>query len=166
MKIEINNRQKRLKINKKAAERLTSFLMQKAARLLQDREWAEISVVIADSRLMSAVNTEFMNDTSPTDVLSFTLPPIPGEPPLFSGEIFVNAEISAETGAGKPDETAHELALYIAHGCDHLMDQEDRTQAERRAMRSRELRWLKEAAIQGLLKGFVSTSGKKTPGRK
>jgi len=160
MKIAINNRQKRLKINKKAALNLTSFLMQKASRLLPARKWAEISVVIADNALTSSLNTEFMNDASPTDVLSFALPPMPGETVLFSGEIFVNAEIAMEIGGGNAAKTEHEMALYIAHGCDHIMDQDDRTASERKTMRSRELRWLKEAATLGFLKGFVSPSGK------
>lgn len=160
MKIAINNRQKRLTINKKAAGCLISFLMQKASRLLPERKWDEISVVIADNALMSAVNTEFMNDSSPTDVLSFALPPMPGEPDLFSGEVFVNAEIALEIGGGNAAKTAHELALYIAHGCDHIMDQDDRTASERKTMRSRELRWLKEAATLGFLRGFASPSGK------
>lgn len=160
MKIAINNRQKRLKINKKAASSLISFLMQKASRLLPEREWAEISMVTADNALMSSVNTEFMNDSSPTDVLSFTLPPMPGEPDLFSGEIFVNAEIAADAGGTERDKTAHELALYIAHGCDHLMDQDDGTASERKTMRTRELRWLKEAAKLDLLSGLLTPSGK------
>lgn len=37
-----------------------------------------------------------------------------------------------------------ELALYIAHGCDHLNDSEDSSDAGRLAMRLRELGWLKQ----------------------
>ena len=44
---------------------------------------------------------------------------------------------------------AHELALYIAHGCDHLAGEDDTTPAQRQRMRKRELRWLREVQKHG-----------------
>lgn len=156
MKIAINNRQKLLKISKPEAVAITSFLMRKAACLIPERQWEEISLVICDNRLMTSVNREFMNDETPTDVLSFCLPPLPGSGDPYSGEILVNAEIALRLKKGQQKDALKELALYIAHGCDHLMDQEDSEPAERRRMRSRELRWLKEADRIGILKRFIS----------
>jgi len=55
--------------------------------------------------------------------------------------------------AGGPDR---ELALYLAHGCDHLAGADDATPRQRAAMRRRELRWLRAAAHADLLMGLFS----------
>ena len=160
MKIAINNNQALLKINKSDASSLVTFFMQKASRLLPDRQWADISLVITDNKLMSSVNHEFMDRDMTTDVLSFCFPPMPGTPELYSGEIFANAEIAATLKGDDPAGATRELALYIAHGCDHLMDEDDSDTPSRRRMRNRELRWLKEADKLKLLDSFVEFSGK------
>lgn len=64
------------------------------------------------------------------------------------GEIIVNAERAAQEGARRKGGAARELALYIAHGMDHLAGFDDATPAERQAMRRREMNWL--AALQPL----------------
>jgi rRNA maturation RNase YbeY len=157
MKIEINSQQNLLKINNRRASVLTSFFMEKASRLIPERRWQDISLVIADHELMCCVNEEFTGDDCTTDVLSFCMPPMPGGPDLYSGELFVNAEIALER---KKKDFARELALYIAHGCDHLMDEDDSDRASRQRMRNRELRWLREADTMGILKDIASPAGK------
>ncbi len=156
MKIATNNQQSLLKIRKRETSDLVAFFMKKASRLIPERQWQDISLVVADNTLMASLNQEFMTRDCPTDVLSFCLPPMPGEPELYSGEIFVNAECAIEIAKGDLSATAKELALYIAHGCDHLMDQEDDDVPSRRRMRNRELRWIKEADTLGLLSAFIS----------
>ncbi len=151
MKIAINSQQNQLKINKRRAADLAAFLMGKASRLIPARRWNDISVVIADHELMRSVNREFTGDDCTTDVLSFCMPPMPGEPEFYSGEVFVNAEIALER---KAKGFARELALYIAHGCDHLMDEDDSDEASRKRMRNRELRWLREADKLKIIEGI------------
>jgi ssRNA-specific RNase YbeY (16S rRNA maturation enzyme) len=46
-----------------------------------------------------------------------------------------------------------ELALYIAHGFDHLSGADDNTPARRAAMRRTEMRWL--AALQPEIKNLI-----------
>jgi len=155
MKIAINNRQNLLKINKRAVSSLASFLVAKASRLIPERKWSEISLVITDDKLMSEVNEEFTGDSCTTDVLSFCFPPMPEAPGLHTGEVFVNAEIAL---ALKQGGCSRELALYIAHGIDHLMDEDDSDTASRKRMRNRELRWLREADSMELLNGLAVPS--------
>ena len=45
-----------------------------------------------------------------------------------------------------------ELALYLAHGCDHLTGADDATPAGRARMRRRELGWLRELALTRLIR--------------
>ena len=151
MKIEINNQQSLLKISKRKISKLITFFMGKASKLIPERQWQDISLVITDDDLISSVNSEFMGVQSTTDVLSFCLPPMPEAPALFAGEIFVNAQKAIDIARGGPKAVARELALYIAHACDHLMDEDDSDVPSRRRMRNRELRWLREADTMGLL---------------
>lgn len=151
MKIEINNQQNLLKINKRKTSALILFFMEKASKLIPERQWQDISLVVTDDDLISSVNSEFKGTSSSTDVLSFCLPPMPEAPALFTGELFVNAQAAIAMAKGGPKEVARELALYIAHGCDHLMDEDDCDTPSRRRMRNRELRWLREADTIGLL---------------
>jgi len=65
--------------------------------------------------------------------------------------------ISMWNGAGRGarrGNAADELALYLAHGCDHLSGANDRTLRERRRMRRRELLWLAQARRNGLMAGL------------
>jgi ssRNA-specific RNase YbeY (16S rRNA maturation enzyme) len=72
---------------------------------------------------------------------------MPGDNHMHSAEIFVNVERAVVTAQKRNGWSASkELALYIAHGCDHLISGEnDANAAERMRMRRRELRWLREA---------------------
>jgi len=47
--------------------------------------------------------------------------------------------------------TAHELALYLAHGIDHLTGATDDSPLARRRMRTREMNWVRSAERRGLL---------------
>lgn len=113
--------------------------------------WGEMTVVLVDDAGSHEVNRVQLGHDYPTDVISFNYAPIPGEAADgCSGEIVVNAEQACRMGR-RYGGAAHELALYIAHGCDHLTGGDDSTPVQRRQMRRRELRWVKEAQNAGLL---------------
>ena len=61
--------------------------------------------------------------------------------PQFA-ELVINAERALAEGRRRAGGAARELALYLAHGMDHLAGRDDDTPARRRAMRRRETRWL------------------------
>jgi ssRNA-specific RNase YbeY (16S rRNA maturation enzyme) len=84
-----------------------------------------------------------------TDVITMTYAPTPVQPE-WSGELIINTERALEVGP-RFGGAGRELALYLAHGIDHLTGGVDDTPAERRRMRRRELGWLKHAAREGLL---------------
>lgn len=110
------------------------------------------------------VNRDVLGRDDVTDVISIAYPPAPGDTPGWNGEVIVNIEravvsgrrLGRRRGAGASRWTpARELALYIAHGCDHLADEDDDTPDARRRMRRRELRWLKEAESEVAVKELV-----------
>lgn len=100
------------------------------------------------------VNRDFLGKAEPTDVISFLYGPLPGGAEACSGEVVVNVERALEVSGGGP-RCARELALYIAHGLDHLSGASDRTRAQRARMRRRELGWLREAEKRGHLDHLV-----------
>ena len=137
--------------------------MRRLARLNRNRRWKEISIVLADDREISLINRKYLARQGATDVISFCFEPIPGDNGLFTGEVIVNVQRAVEVANGTKKreqwDASRELALYIAHGCDHLLDESDYDPAGRRRMRRRELRWLKDAAEQNLTDDLITIRG-------
>lgn len=159
MKIAVNNSQVQLQVQAEKIRKLAVFFMQKTAELTPHVKWSDISILLADNNLIAEINSSYLGKKRPTDVISFALEPMParaqgGE--AMNAEIIVNAERAMETGP-KFNGIVRELALYIAHGCDHLSGADDGTPADRKKMRARELQWIKEAESKGLLKELVKT---------
>ena len=122
------------------------MLAERARRLDPAGGWGDISVVITGHAGIRAVNRVHLGHDEVTDVISFRYDPVPGEADACDGEILVNAERAVERAAQAGRWSAsRELALYIAHGMDHLAGADDATPAERMRMRRRELRWLRAA---------------------
>jgi rRNA maturation RNase YbeY len=129
--------------------RTTRCAARLAALALKPRAWNEITIVVTDDRGIAKLNERFLRHRGPTDVISFRLEAVPGEK-AASGEIYVNAQ-RAVSLAG-PDWTAsQELALYIAHGMDHLAGADDRTAAQRTRMLDRETGWVRKTGAKGLV---------------
>ena len=128
--------------------------MRHVSRLQPERAIDELSLVLTDDAGISQINRQYLGRQEPTDVISFRYSSLPGEDGA-TAEIFVNVEravLVAPRHGGNPDR---ELALYIAHGCDHLTGEDDDTPAKRLRMRRRELRWLREAEQEGLANGIL-----------
>ena len=108
-----------------------------------------INVLLLDHAGMTAANLRVFEKNTTTDVITVVYTAdAPDDSP--SGDILINAELALEEGRRRtgPD---HELALYLAHGLDHLHGADDRTPSQRARMRRRELAWLREARALGLL---------------
>lgn len=140
--------------------------MDRITRLDRNRGWKEISIVLTDNAGIRLINQRHLAQPEVTDVISFRYDPIPGDNDLFSAEIIVNVQRAAEAclprelASGRREgprvgrlawSESRELALYIAHGCNHLAGETDYDKAGRTRMRRRELRWLKQAEELGLI---------------
>jgi len=100
-------------------------------------------LLLTDDAGITQTNREFFGKDRPTDVISFRYDPIPGEENEATGDLIVNVECAVREGAAHDGADA-ELALYIAHGFDHLSGADDDTPTRRTAMRRTEMRWLGE----------------------
>jgi probable rRNA maturation factor len=111
-----------------------------------------VAVVLTDDEGMPGYKAGCFGVRAQTDVVSQAYEGIPGVVPA-TAELVVNAQRALAEGASRPGGPARELALYLAHGFDHLAGRDDDTPARRRSMRRRELAWLdaEPAAVADLL---------------
>ncbi len=143
-------------VSRSALRQLLLFLLKRTCRLNPSRSWEEISVSLFNRTAIRRINRQVFGPLADTDVITLAYRPMPGATDWI-GEVFVNVDLAFERGPryGGP---ARELALYLAHGCDHLADASDATPAERRRMRVRELRWLRQANKAGLIQPLLRSN--------
>ena len=113
--------------------------------------WNRVTVIFMDDKAMEQANHRVFRRARTTDVITQAYEPVPGDPDGKTGEILVNAERALIEGPTRGHwPAAKELALYIAHGCDHLTGGLDDDTDGRKRMRRRELRWLRDAQAMDL----------------
>jgi len=139
MKTALINRQKR-RINLPAIRRLTAELAAILESADPDTVWQEVTLLLTDDAGITQYNREFFGKDRPTDVISFRCEPVPGEQGA-TGDLIVNVQRAVQEGPEHGGADA-ELALYIAHGFNHLSGADDNTPRKRAAMRRTELRRL------------------------
>lgn len=144
----------RIRVNRLKIRQAAYFFLGMASRYGKCR-WDEISLVLCGNSGSLSMNRAFLGHDYPTDVITFSYLPIPGDRESIAGEIMVNVELAIGRG-NRLWGADQELALYIAHGCDHLTGADDATPLQRRRMRARELRWVRAAGDKGLLAGLVT----------
>lgn len=152
MRITVHNAQRRFKLDLAALRRLAVELGGLAqARLPGEPAWRDVTIHLLDDEGIAPVNAAVMGHEGATDVITQRYEPIPGEPPGLIGELFVNAERAHASAPRRGGWSAdRELALYLAHGMDHLTGADDGAPAERARMRRRELGWLRRLALTAL----------------
>lgn len=110
--------------------------------------FGEILLVLSDNSGIIKVNQAVFDKNIITDVITLSYPALPGQT-SDRAEIIVNIELAVEEGHIRSCASS-ELALYIAHGCDHLSGSEDNTPARRKRMLQREQQWVEKAKTLGL----------------
>ncbi|MBM4164369.1 MAG: rRNA maturation RNase YbeY [Lentisphaerae bacterium] len=145
--IEIRTLQRGFRIDRRLLRSLAAALAGAARRVAPQAPWRELTVLLADDAAIDPINRIVMGHAGATDVITQRYEAVPGEPPGLVGELVINVEQAWRVGAHLARtrsawSPAHELALYLAHGCDHLAGADDDTPAGRIRMRRRERRWL------------------------
>ena len=103
-----------------AAELCLRLPRRKKTDLAQLRE---ISVLIVSDRKIASLHRQFMNESRPTDVITFQ-----------HGEIFVGVESARRNARRFGNAFERELRLYVVHGLLHLHGFDDRNAASARRM--------------------------------
>jgi len=153
MKTTPINQQKNHPIRLERIRRLTDWLAERLAGRTAPETWGEISIVLVDDTGITQTNREYFGKNRPTDVISFRYDPVPGEADELSGDLVVNVDRAVAEGAARGN-IDRELALYIAHGFDHLSGAEDDTPEKRKKMLATETAWLRQAGKEGLVDGL------------
>ena len=150
MKTFVQNNQRTVPINVQAVKNLAAQLADCLAAADPDTLWGDITIVLTDDPGITQPNREFFGKDRATDVISFRYDPIPGEEPAATGDLIVNVDCALREGAAR-DGIDAELALYIAHGFNHLSGADDNTPKKRAAMRRTEKLWLNSIPDQAPL---------------
>ena len=138
--VEIADRQSAMRVSARSLERLVRTVL-----AFEGIDSAEIGIRLVGDRSMAALNKRWLGHVGPTDVITFPLSD-EGEPVLV-GDIVVSTETARRVAGELGWPARHELAYYVVHGLLHLAGYDDRSPADRRAMRAREKLAMRKAGL-------------------
>jgi len=93
----------------------------------------EVQVMLVSDRRMAALHRRFLDQSGPTDVITFE-----------HGEIFISTETARRQARQFGNPLFHELELYVVHGLLHLHGFDDRSGREARRMKAMQEKILKK----------------------
>lgn len=129
--LEINNQYSRLESPEEATVGLFEAIMQSGKFPIGE---GELSIAFVDDPTIALVHADFMDDPTPTDVITF-----PADPAMDSaGEIIVSVDHARARALELDEPFSRELSLYLIHGWLHLAGFDDRNDADRLKMRAAE----------------------------
>ncbi|PKN77520.1 MAG: rRNA maturation RNase YbeY [Deltaproteobacteria bacterium HGW-Deltaproteobacteria-10] len=137
MKIQIDNNQKRIKIDKRIIRKTIITLLKQL-----DCADKEISLSFVNDEIIQDLNNRYRNKNKPTDVLSFSLQE--GDfshiNPDMLGDIVISVDTAAKNAFKVDLSLDQEINFLIIHGLLHLLgyNHEKTTPAEARKMRKKE----------------------------
>ena len=150
MIVSLENDQEIVKIAEDLEQLLTAGL-NAVAKLHGLGEQVEVDITIVSDAEIHALNRDYRNVDSSTDVLSFALDEDGGEPELVGGpEVHLLGDIiiSAPTAKAQAEEFGHGLKrefTYLAvHGILHLLGYDHMKEKDKKVMRKQEEAVLRE----------------------
>lgn len=132
IKFQINNLQKKVKINSEEIEEK----IKKLSKILLPPP-SNISVVFLSNRRITTLNKKFLGRNQPTDVMSFLIS-------KNYGEIIISAEKAEENSKIYKNTLEEEILYLIIHGFLHLKGYRDYTEKEFENMKKRQDRIFKK----------------------
>jgi probable rRNA maturation factor len=135
--ITILNHQKLLRLDRPRMRRAAKAILGNAG--IRD---AQISIAIVDDPTIAKLHDQFLNDPTPTDVLSFLLE---RSERRLEGEVVVSAETAIAAAPKFRQTPEDELLRYVIHGMLHLIGYDDAARQSRNVMRKREEWYLSQS---------------------
>lgn len=139
MNVRIHNRQRRAKVDPVRLRALARALHTQPDGL-PPPELDVLHLLLTDHEGMRDAHTRVFGHPKDTDVVSLMYAPMPGAD--TEAEIVLNVEQALDEGMHRTGGPPRELALYLAHGLDHLRGADDDTPQARACMLQREQGWL------------------------
>jgi len=140
--VEISNEYSQRPLDERRAEAAVRSALEEARSAVTD---GRISLAVVDDATIARLHEEYLQQSDPTDVLSFALEQGEG---CLEGEVVVSAETAARRAPEFGFEAEDELLLYVVHGCLHLVGYDDASPEQRAEMRRREQSALKRLGIE------------------
>ena len=135
-------------LNRAALKAAASFLASCSRARVGNPIWHEVVIHLVDDAGSDETHRAIMGIEGATDVVTQAYDSIPPEPQGLYGELFVNTDQALRAAPKRKGWSAtKELLLYVAHGMDHLSGADDHTDAGYRAMRRRELAWIRSLPV-------------------
>jgi rRNA maturation RNase YbeY len=106
----------------------------------------EVTVIIADDKIMRRLNRRFRNKDRATDVLAFPLND-DTDRKRVEGEVYICHDHARRWQQAEGGTIAGELTRLAVHGCLHLLGYRHNTAATRRRMAEAEDRYLQAAGL-------------------
>jgi len=137
MNIQIENQQRRIKIDKRRIRRQVNALL----KLLNCADM-EISITFVDDAIMRKINKQYLSKDRPTNVISFPLQE--GEfsdiNPKLLGDIVISVDTAGRDAARGNLSFDQEILFLIIHGLLHLRgyNHENASIADARKMKKKE----------------------------
>lgn len=134
------------------AERAARAALAAAGR---DPEQHEIGILACDDARIAGLNAEFRDRNQPTNVLSWPAfagtvpepPGLPGEGPLFLGDLALGYETCAAEAAAAGLTLADHAAHLVVHGVLHLLGHDHEDDGEADAMEALETKILASMGV-------------------
>ena len=128
-KIEVRNLQRKIAVDvfdlQKFARKAAALCLRLPTKNKTElNKLSEVSVLFVSDRRMAALHRRFMNESGPTDVMTF-----------HNGEIAISTDTAFRNARRFGNPLNRELRLYIVHGLLHLHGFDDRDEASTGKMR-------------------------------
>ncbi|HMP03201.1 MAG TPA: rRNA maturation RNase YbeY [Gemmatales bacterium] len=142
LKVSVTDQQERLRLDYRWLKELARAVLAEEGVAA-----AQVNVVLLSDAAIQDVHRRFLNQDTPTDVITFPLSS-PGAKKL-QAEILISTDTAAaaatDHGGHAPEQ---EVALYLVHGLLHLCGYDDHEPDDRAAMRQREAAHLAQFGIR------------------
>jgi probable rRNA maturation factor len=138
--MEINNQQEKIDIDKNLYKDFENIITK--ATEMEGYDGGEISVALVDNAKIRELNKKFRKKDEVTDVLSF---PMDEE---ILGDIIISAERALSQSKDYGHSFKREICYLVTHGILHLLGYDHKNEGEKKEMRKKEERILKELEIK------------------
>jgi len=106
-----------------------------------EKPWT-INIILISDEFIRQIHEKYLNDNTPTDVISFNLSEDFED--YYEGEIYISVDRAQDQANIFNVSLTSELCRLISHGIFHLLGYNDETENEREKMKEREDKVLKK----------------------
>ena len=100
----------------------------------EDRDLGEVSYIFCDDEYLYDLNVNHLKHNTLTDIISFDY----SLGKVISGDIYISTERVLENAGERGLEFLEELHRVIVHGILHFVGYKDKTEQEKKTMRTKE----------------------------